>query len=174
MPTPTLRVTSLLSFIFKIAVFLSRLHLVTPPSVPSTQPFYPPISSTLSSRLSHPPGTLLHEALVRFAFDVMASGKETCNKQDVMELVSLLHADVGRVKETTATLMGIMDPHNRNKISFDTFRYEGVKKGREGGGRSRHRCTHSTSLALWRLPHPSIYDFFFVCVCVCVCVVFLG
>ncbi|CAN0505114.1 unnamed protein product, partial [Laminaria digitata] len=67
-------------------------------------------------------GTLLHEALVRFAFDVMASGKETCSKQDVMELVSLLHADVARVKETTATLMGIMDPHNRNKISFDTFR----------------------------------------------------
>ena len=63
---------------------------------------------------------------MRFAFDVMASGKEACNKQDVMDLVSLLHVDVARVKETTATLMSIMDPHNRNKISFDTFRCEGL------------------------------------------------
>ena len=68
-------------------------------------------------------GTLLHEALVRFAFDVMASGKEFCNRQDVIGLVSLLHAEKARVRDTTNTLMGIMDPHNRDKVSFETFRY---------------------------------------------------
>lgn len=62
---------------------------------------------------------------MRFAFDVMASGKEFCTRQDVIELMSLLHSDVQRVKDTTSSLMGIMDPHNRNKIAFDTFRCEG-------------------------------------------------
>lgn len=60
---------------------------------------------------------------MRFAFDVMASGKQFCNRKDVTGLVSLLHSEKARVKDTTNTLMGIMDPHNRDKISFDTFRY---------------------------------------------------
>lgn len=59
---------------------------------------------------------------MRFAFDVMASGKEFCNRQDVIGLVSLLHSEKARVKDTTNTLMGIMDPHNRDKVSFETFR----------------------------------------------------
>lgn len=59
---------------------------------------------------------------MRFAFDVMASGKEWCNRQDVLGLVALLHSDVKRVKETTSSLMAIMDPHNRDKVYFDTFR----------------------------------------------------
>lgn len=59
---------------------------------------------------------------MRFAFDVMASGKEFCNRQDVIGLVSLLHSEKTRVIDTTNTLMGIMDPHNRDKVSFDTFR----------------------------------------------------
>lgn len=74
-------------------------------------------------------GTLLHEALVRFAFDVMASGKEFCNKQDVIGLVSLLHSQKARVRDTTNTLMGIMDPHNRDKVSFETFRKEERRLG---------------------------------------------
>lgn len=61
---------------------------------------------------------------MRFAFDVMASGKQFANRKDVTGLVSLLHSEKARVKDTTNTLMGIMDPHNRDKISFDTFRYE--------------------------------------------------
>ena len=84
----------------------------------------------------------------------MASGKEACNKQDVMELVSLLHADVARVKETTATLMGIMDPHNRNKISFDTFRCEDVRNGSRS-------CHH------YVLPWPSEADIRERTFCVC-------
>lgn len=77
--------------------------------------------------MSTPPsvdlGTLLHEALVRFAFDVMASGKKFANRKDVTGLMSLLHSEQARVKDTTNTLMGIMDPHNRDKIAFETFRY---------------------------------------------------
>lgn len=65
----------------------------------------------------------MHEALVRFAFDIMAHGKDWCNRQDVMELVGLLHSESRRIKETTSSLMGIMDPHNKNKVSFETFRY---------------------------------------------------
>lgn len=164
MLTPTLHVTALLS-----STFISRRFFVTastcqpgdPPTHPPTQPFSPfrcrrrcrPTSST-------PPGTLLHEALVRFAFDVMASGKEACNKQDVMGLVSLLHADVGRVKETTATLMGIMDPHNRNKISFDTFRYEGV--GAAAARVTAVRTVLFSSFGGYHI-HPSTI-FFVVCV----------
>ncbi|CAM9541436.1 unnamed protein product [Choristocarpus tenellus] len=68
-------------------------------------------------------GTLIHESLIRFAFDVMANGKEWCNKNDVVELVSLLHTDPARVRETVSSLMGIMDPHNKDKISFSTFRF---------------------------------------------------
>ncbi|CAM9833312.1 unnamed protein product [Ectocarpus sp. 4 AP-2014] len=74
-------------------------------------------------------GTLLHEALVRFAFDVMASGKEFCNRQDVIGLVSLLHSEKTRIRDTTNTLMGIMDPHNRDKVSFETFRKEERRLG---------------------------------------------
>lgn len=66
---------------------------------------------------------------MRFAFDVMASGKAFCNKQDVIGLVSLLHSEKARVMDTTKTLMGIMDPHNRDKVSFDTFRCVFVEQG---------------------------------------------
>ncbi|CAN0330908.1 unnamed protein product [Ascophyllum nodosum] len=69
-------------------------------------------------------GTLTHEALVRFAFDIMARGKDFCNKQDIMELASLLHSDPARIKETTHSLMTIMDPHDQNKITFATFSKE--------------------------------------------------
>lgn len=61
---------------------------------------------------------------MRFAFDVMASGKPFANRKDVTGLVSLLHSERARVKDTTNTLMGIMDPHNRDRIAFETFRYK--------------------------------------------------
>lgn len=65
--------------------------------------------------------------MVRFAFDVMTCGKEWCDRRDVLGLVSLLHSDANRIKETMASVMSVMDPFNRDKISFDTFRLAGLR-----------------------------------------------
>lgn len=74
-------------------------------------------------------GTLVQDALVRFVFDTMAGNKGFCSRQDVRDLVSLLHSDPGRVRQTTASLVAIMDPHNRDMISFETFRCSTVPYG---------------------------------------------